>query len=411
MGCIGSRTVGNEVIAVDWKGLKDVDQINMDSTSSLHGSSIHRPSSEQTRTDFSWDGINLSMEDTTSILPKLKRNSNAYGIGALAKSSFSGALGISRSMKDHVTKPTAMGQGRVAHMIEWQGWGQGTSQQQHTHETVRKDADAYSDLSDGEKEARFLAGVMQQFAISEATLMAWSSMDGEDMSVNSNQENQAGNYSENYQEMMENQDHLAQAQYDSWPHSYVSQGMYCLGSSDAWETSDQSLIASPATGSYQGQNFEESQPNLQESVLIQNNLIQQHQLLQLQQQQLQQQQQQQQQLQQALLPNTGLVDVWPVQTVPSGGSGGGSGSGSGGGSAESSTFVGVHTEEEGNPLLEKAPLLNKKPSPEEDDVVCRDLESLSPREEPEPAALSRKVSDVTSSGVQSFDEEEGEANN
>ncbi|XP_061482433.1 protein FAM131B isoform X2 [Rhineura floridana] len=376
---------GNEVIAVDWKGLKDVDQINMDSTSSLHGSSIHRPSTEQTRTDFSWDGINLSMEDTTSILPKLKRNSNAYGIGALAKSSFSG---ISRSMKDHVTKPTAMGQGRVAHMIEWQGWGKGsTQQQQHTHETVRKDADAYSDLSDGEKEARFLAGVMQQFAISEATLMAWSSMDGEDMSVNSNHENQAGNYNGNYQEMMENQDHLAQAQYDSWPHSYVSQGMYCLGSSDAWETSDQSLIASPATGSYQGQNFEESQPSLQESVLIQNNLIQQHQL-------------QQQQQQQGLLPNTGLVDVWPAQTVPSGDV-----------SADSSTFVGIHTEEEGNPLLEKAPLLNKKPSPEEDDVVCRDLESLSPREEPEPAVLSRKVSDVTSSGVQSFDEEEGEANN
>uniref|UniRef100_A0A8D0DKD3 Family with sequence similarity 131 member B n=1 Tax=Salvator merianae TaxID=96440 RepID=A0A8D0DKD3_SALMN len=398
MGCIGSRTVGNEVIAVDWKGLKDVDQINMDSTSSLHGSSIHRPSTEQTRTDFSWDGINLSMEDTTSILPKLKRNSNAYGIGALAKSSFSGALGISRSMKDHVTKPTAMGQGRVAHMIEWQGWGKGNSQQQqHTHETVRKDADAYSDLSDGEKEARFLAGVMEQFAISEATLMAWSSMDGEDVSVNSNQENQAGNYNENYQEMMENQDHLAQAQYDSWPHSYVSQGMYCLGSSDAWETSDQSLIASPAAGSYLGQNFEESQLNLQESVLLQNNLIQ-HQ--QQQQQLLQLQQQQQQQLQQGLGSNTGLVDVWPAQTVPSSG-----------GSAESSTFVGVHTEEEGNPLLEKAPLLNKKPSPEEDDVVCRDLESLSPREEPEPAALSRKVSDVTSSGVQSFDEEEGETNN
>ncbi|XP_066473684.1 protein FAM131B isoform X2 [Tiliqua scincoides] len=358
----------------------------MDSTSSLHGSSIHRPSTE------------LSMEDTTSILPKLKRNSNAYGIGALAKSSFSG---ISRSMKDHVTKPTAMGQGRVAHMIEWQGWGQGSGQQ-HTHETVRKDADAYSDLSDGEKEARFLAGVMQQFAISEATLMAWSSMDGEDVSVNSNQENQAGNYNGNYQEMMENQDQLTQAQYDNWPHSYVSQGMYCLGSSEAWETSDQSLIASPAAGSYLGQNFEESQSNLQESVLIQNNLIQQHQLLQLQQQQQQQlqQQQQQQQLQQTLLPNTGLVDVWPAQTLPGGG-----------GSAESSTFVGVHTEEEGNPLLEKAPLLNKKPSPEEDDVVCRDLESLSPREEPEPAALSRKVSDVTSSGVQSFDEEDGEANN
>ena len=38
---------GNEVIAVEWKGLKDVDQINMDmSTSSLHGSSLHRPSAE-----------------------------------------------------------------------------------------------------------------------------------------------------------------------------------------------------------------------------------------------------------------------------------------------------------------------------------------------------------------------------
>ncbi|KAI1242158.1 hypothetical protein IHE44_0005675 [Lamprotornis superbus] len=312
MGCIGSRTVGNEVIAVDWKGLKDVDQINMDSTSSLHGSSFHRPSTEQTRTDFSWDGINLSMEDTTSILPKLKRNSNAYGIGALAKSSFSG---ISRSMKDHVTKPTAMGQGRVAHMIEWQGWGKAQSQQQqHPHESARKDADAYSDLSDGEKEARFLAGVMEQFAISEATLMAWSSMDGEDVSVNSNQDNPAGNYSENYQELMESQEHMAQTQYDSWPHSYVSQGMYCLGSSDAWEASDH-------------------------------------------------------------------------------------------------TYMEDHIEDEGNPRLEKAPLLNKKPSPEEDDAVCRDLESLSPREEMEHAALSRKVSDVTSSGVQSFDEEEGETNN
>lgn len=42
-------TSGNEVIAVDWKGLKDVDQINMDSTSSLHGSSLHRPSTEVSR--------------------------------------------------------------------------------------------------------------------------------------------------------------------------------------------------------------------------------------------------------------------------------------------------------------------------------------------------------------------------
>jgi len=37
----------------------------------------------------------LSMEDTTSILPRLKkRNSNAYGIGALAKSSLTGVSGV-----------------------------------------------------------------------------------------------------------------------------------------------------------------------------------------------------------------------------------------------------------------------------------------------------------------------------
>lgn len=50
-----------------------------------------------------------------------------------------------------------------------------------------------------------LPGVMEQFAISEATLMAWSSMDGEDMSVNSAQEPLGCNYSDNYQELMESQ--------------------------------------------------------------------------------------------------------------------------------------------------------------------------------------------------------------
>ncbi|XP_029437267.1 protein FAM131B isoform X2 [Rhinatrema bivittatum] len=358
MGCIGSRTVGNEGVAVDWKGLKEVDQINMDSTSSLHGGSLHRTSTE------------LSMEDTTSILPRLKRNSNAYGIGALAKSSFSG---ISRTMKDRVTKPTAMGSGRVAHMIEWQGWGKPAQPlQQNPHETARMDVDAYSDLSDGEKEARFLAGVMQQFAISEATLMAWSSMEGEEMSVNSNQDTVGAPESDNYQELMENQDNLAQTQSGSWPHSYVSQGLYCLGSSDAWEPSDQSLMTSPAAGSLAGQNFEENQQNLL----------------------LQQQQQQQQTLQ-----STGLVDVWQSQPAPCT-------------TVEpASVQVGVHAEEEQDLPVDKAPLLSQKPSPEEDDAVCRDLEPLSPREEPDRAVLGRKVSDVTSSGVQSFDEEDGESNN
>lgn len=44
--------------------------------------------------------IQQSMEDTTSILPQLKkRNSNAYSIGALAKSSLSGVSGVCLSCK------------------------------------------------------------------------------------------------------------------------------------------------------------------------------------------------------------------------------------------------------------------------------------------------------------------------
>lgn len=71
-------------------------------------------------------------------------------------------------MKERVTKPTAMAQGRVAHMIEWQNWGMSTvgaggiPASRITNEEREKERrlenDAYSDLSDGEKEARFTAG-------------------------------------------------------------------------------------------------------------------------------------------------------------------------------------------------------------------------------------------------------------
>ena len=39
---------------------------------------------------------------------------------------------------------------------------------------------------------------------------------------------------------------------DVWPHTYVSQGLYCLSSSDAWEpiNNEPSGVASPAAGSY-----------------------------------------------------------------------------------------------------------------------------------------------------------------
>ncbi|XP_052003556.1 uncharacterized protein LOC127658352 isoform X2 [Xyrauchen texanus] len=236
MGCIGSRTITADGVPVQ----KDGEQ---------HG-----------RTDFSWDEVNLSMEDTTSILPRLKkRNSNAYGIGALAKSSLTG---VSRSMKDKVTKPTAMAQGRVAHMIEWQNWGMqtvgvggigaGRTSSLHLQRERKLENDAYSDLSEGEKEARFTAGVLQQFAISEATLLAWSSMDGEGTSIGSNQGSIA-HLSEANQESITSRDQIVHhSSAEVWPHNYVSQGLYCLSSSDAWEPicNEQSGVASPTAGSY-----------------------------------------------------------------------------------------------------------------------------------------------------------------
>ncbi|XP_066530952.1 uncharacterized protein fam131ba isoform X2 [Hoplias malabaricus] len=235
MGCIGSRTITADAVPV-------------------------RKDGEQGRAEFSWEGINLSMEDTTSILPRLKRNSNAYGIGALAKSSLSGVSGVTRSMKDKVTKPTAMAQGRVAHMIEWQSWGKPSAgpiggaghSNLHRERERRMENDAYSDLSDGEKEARMAAGVMQQFAISEATLLAWNSMDGESLCADSNQGSVA-HLSEVNQESITSRDQpLHHSSAEVWPHTYVSQGLYCLSSSDAWEpiSNEPSGMASPAAGSY-----------------------------------------------------------------------------------------------------------------------------------------------------------------
>ncbi|XP_058474581.1 uncharacterized protein LOC131447117 isoform X5 [Solea solea] len=163
-------------------------------------------------------------------------------------------------MKDKVTKPTAMAQGRVAHMIEWQSWGKPSAGPQggaghnnlQREKERRLENDAYSDLSDGEKEARFAAGIMQQFAISEATLFGWNSMDGESMGANSNQGSVA-HLSEVNQESITSRDQvLHHSSADVWPHTYVSQGLYCLSSSDAWDpiTSQPSGVASPAAGSY-----------------------------------------------------------------------------------------------------------------------------------------------------------------
>ena len=62
--------------------------------------------------------------------------------------------GISQVVKDHVTKPTAMAQGRVAHLIEWKGW----SKPSDSPAALESAFSSYSDLSEGEQEARFAAG-------------------------------------------------------------------------------------------------------------------------------------------------------------------------------------------------------------------------------------------------------------
>uniref|UniRef100_A0A3P8X197 Family with sequence similarity 131 member B n=1 Tax=Cynoglossus semilaevis TaxID=244447 RepID=A0A3P8X197_CYNSE len=264
------------------------------------------------------DGEQLSMEDTTSILPRLKRNSNPYGIGALAKSSLSGVSGVTRTMKERVTKPTAMAQGRVAHMIEWQNWGMQTvgaggvlqtrMTTQEREKERRLENDAYSDLSDGEKEARFAAGLQPQtFAISEATLLAWSSMDGDSQRLGSNQGSVA-HLSEVNQESITSRDQiLHHSSAEVWPHTYVSQGHYCLSSSDAWDpiNNDAPGVASSPAGSYvmgangfDGQTAAQllSQQQQQQFSLQQQSQLQQlqlHQLQHYQQQQLMQYQQQQ----------------------------------------------------------------------------------------------------------------------
>ncbi|XP_016532128.1 protein FAM131A isoform X2 [Poecilia formosa] len=115
----------------------------------------------------------VNVDDTVEMLPKSRRALTIQEIAALARSSLHG---ISQVVKDHVTKPTAMAQGRVAHLIEWKGW----CKPMDTPAALESDFNSYSDLTEGEQEARFAAGVAEQFAIAEAKLRAWSSVDGDE---------------------------------------------------------------------------------------------------------------------------------------------------------------------------------------------------------------------------------------
>ncbi|XP_058499934.1 protein FAM131C isoform X2 [Solea solea] len=114
---------------------------------------------------------------------------NPYDIGELATSSL---MGLVATIKEHITKPTAMAQGRVAHLIEWKGWGGGGEAGGHVGgwgsgkggggwggmgAELQEDEQFYSQMTDEIKEARFAAGVAEQFALAEASMNMWSLSD------------------------------------------------------------------------------------------------------------------------------------------------------------------------------------------------------------------------------------------
>lgn len=63
--------------------------------------------------------------------------------------------GLSQAVRDHVTKPTSLAQGRVAHLIEWKGWPKPADPPPTAHAHLS----SYCHLTEGEKEARFAAGI------------------------------------------------------------------------------------------------------------------------------------------------------------------------------------------------------------------------------------------------------------
>ncbi|KAF0875693.1 F131C protein, partial [Crocuta crocuta] len=124
--------------------------------------------------DFCWDPWQRCFQTTNGYRSDSRSCSSNYSVAALATSSL---VGVVQSIKDHITKPTAMARGRVAHLIEWKGW----RAQRSGWEPSPAEDEHYCCLPDELREARFAAGVAEQFAITEATLSAWSSLDNEEL--------------------------------------------------------------------------------------------------------------------------------------------------------------------------------------------------------------------------------------
>ncbi|KAG8516027.1 Protein FAM131A [Galemys pyrenaicus] len=231
MGCIGSRSPAGQVTsdpswAVEWIELpRGLSLSSLGSTRTLRGwSRSSRPSSVDSQDlpeVLGPCGGAIRYPASRAARPPPRRSAlfgevpagghaRAFGTDVSASRSVSRETllhGISQVVKDHVTKPTAMAQGRVAHLIEWKGW----SKPSDSPTALESAFSSYSDLSEGEQEARFaagwalllayvlywsivffLTGVAEQFAIAEAKLRAWSSVDGEDSTDESYDEDFVG---------------------------------------------------------------------------------------------------------------------------------------------------------------------------------------------------------------------------
>ncbi|KAM4737404.1 protein FAM131C isoform 2-T2 [Anableps anableps] len=161
---------------------------------------LHLPSSSLHQTEEGQsapikDGLNPSNGTVAD-------KSSRYDIAELATSSL---IGLVATIKEHITKPTAMAQGRVAHLIEWKGWGgcgegggsragwsggwsKGGGGWGGMGTDLQEDEQFYSQMTDEIKEARFAAGVAEQFALAEAAMNMWSMSDNLEQPSTSSQE-------------------------------------------------------------------------------------------------------------------------------------------------------------------------------------------------------------------------------
>ncbi|XP_057714366.1 protein FAM131A isoform X1 [Corythoichthys intestinalis] len=137
---------------------------------------------EEEEEEVKFEESDMIPKSGKSPMDSRKSVAGIHEFAALARSSLNG---ISQAVRDHVTKPTSLAQGRVAHLIEWKGWPKPVEPSHAAHFS------SYCRLSEGEKEARFAAGVAEQFAIAEAKLRAWASVDEDDMDEDDSNDEEA----------------------------------------------------------------------------------------------------------------------------------------------------------------------------------------------------------------------------